>query len=678
MIEYQRPTQTFEKEPSEAKHKGKIESVDWQKVSEQLGSNDGGWYEDAETRERHYVKWYENPDQAKVEYIANAVYGALGINAPRSQLVEMNGRIGVASGEIAGAKNIHPKELMRHSDTPLGFIADAYLANWDVVGLDYDNMVAGEDGRIYRIDNGGTLHFRAQGEQKEFPADHVPELETMRNPLFQAGKVFANLKLDELRGQAERLCQQLTSKDIDQIVKASALDAETADAVRAALIGRRRYIAEYFGIPLREEQEKRRSEQRIPAALERISEIEKAAGSLEGMRVAVSFLADTDMIENQEVQVIDATDDGVFEVTCKLTERHYDKLLSIVQNRIGNVMMERMVYGGMYGEGNRYYFANALMFSYGGMAIELAADSGYRTALGLCRIHIPYEEGIDVVSVGETVNDLFSELLSIKGGLEPPSQKAESAYKKARYTWHHKIDAVPEGVEKTLERREVMPGYHTIVDPGKWREYWAESPFAVIHNLHHNNALAKIVKSGGLLSTHERFRRGALIHGMSSDDDMKGGGGDNVFTRIITEQGLSKRNDPDFKLADLGNAIVVFDPALLDRTDFFIYNDDKYGTTDPDAFAFRMSPSEFFEYQKQYGYVSGSEQMFRTGIPTSAIRAVVCREKHIREEILAALREEDIETINGFAIEDFVRVGTYAKELIALSSDQEPETKEEE
>jgi len=42
------------------------------------------------------------------------------------------------------------------------FAADALLSNWDVIGVTADNIV-GNDGKVYRVDNGGALEFRAQG-----------------------------------------------------------------------------------------------------------------------------------------------------------------------------------------------------------------------------------------------------------------------------------------------------------------------------------------------------------------------------------------------------------------------------------------------------------------------------------------------------------------------------------
>jgi len=119
------------------------------KISDSFGSNEGGWYEDRETGEKIYVKFYNNPDQARSEFVANAVYKRLGIRAVDSKLFDFDGRFGIASEEVPGAGNASLEALKKSSDVRDGFVADAYLANWDVIGLVFDNIVEGGDGHLW-------------------------------------------------------------------------------------------------------------------------------------------------------------------------------------------------------------------------------------------------------------------------------------------------------------------------------------------------------------------------------------------------------------------------------------------------------------------------------------------------------------------------------------------------
>jgi hypothetical protein len=114
-----------------------------------------------------------------------------------------------------------------------GFHVDAWLANWDVVGLDYDNILISK-GVPYRIDNGGALRFRAQGQRKPpFSQKTVPELWTMRNkPLVVGGmtnrtavSVFGDLDAFEL---AERIAET----DFATLIAKNVEDSELARSLK--------------------------------------------------------------------------------------------------------------------------------------------------------------------------------------------------------------------------------------------------------------------------------------------------------------------------------------------------------------------------------------------------------------------------------------------------------------
>ena len=101
-----------------------IERSRWEhmrKISGQLGSNEGGWYEDEQSGDRFYVKFYENPSQGKVEYIANAIYAQLGIKTVHSELIQMDGREAVASPAVPNAHNIGMEAQRASKDVRDGF-----------------------------------------------------------------------------------------------------------------------------------------------------------------------------------------------------------------------------------------------------------------------------------------------------------------------------------------------------------------------------------------------------------------------------------------------------------------------------------------------------------------------------------------------------------------------------
>ena len=102
-----------------------------------------------------------------------------------------------------------------HGKISNDFVIDALLGNWDVVGLAEDNIVIDKSGVPIRIDVGGSLRYRAQGEKKKAIdwGASVGEIETLRekksNP--QSAKVFANLSVGDIMQQVDDLPKDMPS-----------------------------------------------------------------------------------------------------------------------------------------------------------------------------------------------------------------------------------------------------------------------------------------------------------------------------------------------------------------------------------------------------------------------------------------------------------------------------------
>ena len=148
-----------------------------------------------------------------------------------------------------------------------------------------------------------------------------------------------------------------------------------------------------------------------------------------------------------------------------------------------------------------------------------------------------------------------------------------------------------------LKRREVFPGYHTMVDDSRHLDYERQhGEFAIFHNVSDSGMLPKIIKSGGLMSSHERYSRGLLVGGESTEQDFQTGGADSVFVRTVVEGSEIKRK-PDEEDLHRHDHFVIMGPELYDRTDWYAYPKDLYGCTDTLLFnrfppVSRRSPSE--------------------------------------------------------------------------------------
>lgn len=648
---------------------------DLTKVSGQLGSNEGGWYEKP-NGERFYVKFYENPSQGQAEFVANAVYAKLGIKAVRSEIIQLDGREAIASPAVPEATPASREAQGGSEDVQKGFVADAFLANWDVVGLVYDNIVQGEDG-FYRIDNGGSLIFRAQGGDKAYSPDSIPELQSMRVPGRPTGEVFAGITEDEIGKQARELVSKLSPEDIRAIVDESGLEGEDRDRILTGLLGRREYLAKTYGEPESEEpsnpeSRERRPRRSISETIRMLSGQEMERTGETAVRPRTEIVCDHGHIEGQKIDVINKRDRGTMEFRFKLRtptevmtalatkpEGEGEDEQAEITTPSGAVLRRgKITYEGASSDSS-YELCDASVFEKGGVKVFIADPSSrngencshlIRTAMGLVKVEVP--SGMDPEATEQILGEILEKDLGIPDALGEVPEEAEKEYKMARYKWQHAItgDLTPEQMEQAekLDREEVFPGYTTLVEKGKHEEY-LEKYGRDVRAVHHlNTGSARSIYrmlTQGLMCTTERYSRGVMKNGMSSTTDMDTGGADSAFTRIANEAQRGKMN----------GAVVVFKPEVFDRTDWYSYGSDTFGSTDDESFAGRLSPDDIFAKTTDPNgyYPSGNEQMFRTGIGAGFIESIEV-DAYSRDGIIAELRSMGLEEIDGKPIEEVV------------------------
>jgi hypothetical protein len=129
------------------------------------GSNTGGLYKRIKDNKEFYIKLYDNKIQGFCEHLANVFYREVNIDVPRTNIIILDKKYYFTSEYIYGDPLDLYKSLGYARKLLDGFIYDLYLLNWDVIGIDYDNIIV-YNNKVYRIDNGGSLLVRAQGEFK--------------------------------------------------------------------------------------------------------------------------------------------------------------------------------------------------------------------------------------------------------------------------------------------------------------------------------------------------------------------------------------------------------------------------------------------------------------------------------------------------------------------------------
>ena len=410
-----------------------------------------------------------------------------------------------------------------------------------------------------------------------------------------------------------------------------------------------------------------------------LSDIEKEHSQEYLIRERHEIICDRDHIENQRVDVVENLENQTLEYRFKLREPLTEiselgqKLRTESREKDGvaelksgtSVRLGEITYHDLESK-REFRLCDALVFEKNGIKVSLADATArelgdgvvsrkrntsnlVRAAIGLVQMEVP--KAMDDMAAQQTLDEIFRQDLGVEDALDEVSERAERDYKIARLKWQYKLEdlnAEQLGRAEKLTRREVFPGYSTFVESGKHNEYLAKygEDVRAVHMLNSMSVDSVYrVLTTGLMSTTERFSRGVVKNGISSVLDIDSGGADNVFTRIMNAEQRGK----------IQNHAVVLKPEIFDRTDWYAYNVDSYGSTNEAHFAGRLAPEEIF--QRTMGdlkhYSADNEQMFRTGIGVDYIEAIEVDELD-RDELLEGLHEKGLFEVNGRPIEEVI------------------------
>jgi ADP-ribose pyrophosphatase YjhB (NUDIX family) len=167
-------------------------------------------------------------DRARNEVLASKLMIAAGVGAPEMKLVDLEGKygggVGVASKWMPGS-SFNPNLEQHIGAARSDFAVHAWLANYDVLGMVFDNTTV-HVGKAQNIDPGGALLFRAQGLPKG--ASHgvvgglldknAPEFESMRQTTAEQKHVYGGMTQSDLYASAEKL-KAISDDTIRDLVK---------------------------------------------------------------------------------------------------------------------------------------------------------------------------------------------------------------------------------------------------------------------------------------------------------------------------------------------------------------------------------------------------------------------------------------------------------------------------
>ena len=191
-----------------------------------------------DSRGNSYVLKYGNsPGHLQDEVYADTLYQMAGLEVPEFEVIDTpKGKAKLSRflegstplGNLSGSEETQANQQLKG-----GYLIDALLGNWDVIGMSGDNVLVSE-GKVYRVDNGGSLRYRAQGSKKQGDQwnEYPTELWSMKKST-QGSPVFGGLKPLDLIIQEPRLLRlekELKDKPLGDKALMETLEARIQEA----------------------------------------------------------------------------------------------------------------------------------------------------------------------------------------------------------------------------------------------------------------------------------------------------------------------------------------------------------------------------------------------------------------------------------------------------------------
>jgi len=249
------------------------ERVPFKVLKKNIGGSTGAYIAEAGGK-KYVVKEYRgNESQVKNEFLANLLYNTFNLYqspaagsspAPKSQMAVLKNKKTLFSPFIEGVVTLEDKSPLDYADDMVtteiqnalshNFVLDAWLANWDVVGLTEDNIgVSTKSGipQVTRLDNGGALMFRAQGSPKGNAfGDKVTELDTMRD--FEiaptAAEYFGQISdesMIESLNAFEKKIQKIGASGLYELVSEAGFSDDASKGLTSRLMNRYDSMMDY-------------------------------------------------------------------------------------------------------------------------------------------------------------------------------------------------------------------------------------------------------------------------------------------------------------------------------------------------------------------------------------------------------------------------------------------------
>ena len=320
-------------------------STNLEYIDGQKGSNYGGVYKDKVMGTVYYVKW-PGDDRVKMESVASELYRRAGVHTPTvraGKFPQGEHQLAVLSTWADGTSPMTKAQMAKSKDVRHGFLVDAWLANWDVVGLNSDNIIKASGGTALRVDAGGSLVYRAQGKGKKFslaPDEYDSLRSAGANP--QSAAVFKDMTAGELQ-KASEILSSISEQQITDTVDDARLPKQAPDDVveQNPELGIGKSFEGGYSDWLKGRLMGRRSRLVEKAAKEieslKKQKIDEKASSIETPPVSIDPLALSGLSDESAAIVEKGLDSDLYRPTTYNKDKKYEARGEIIKHETGGV-----------------------------------------------------------------------------------------------------------------------------------------------------------------------------------------------------------------------------------------------------------------------------------------------------------------------------------------------------
>ena len=396
-------------------------------------------------------------------------------------------------------------------------------------------------------------------------------------------------------------------------------------------------------------------------------------------KLGISLASDSTSVEglNLSARRVRINGEDCIEISGKLTETATDELADLLKGeQRGMVVFGKgpLTAGKVdLDDAKRITSARGVILNDNGITMELVTDKDQRALMGTFRLRMK--------DTGDAIADAAKAKTALKNSrfsfiVDTPTAKDEEIMKKARLLFQQNPKAALElnkiadkagaidgllaanGIDpadiKNMVKKEVYPGFFTFVNEGAHKTYQKAGLEYIWSGVGSQDSVVAMVKAGGHASSMSRIRTGFMGDGASVISDIESGGADNVFTRVATK--LSRKEGKRYSDSFAGGSYqVLIKPSVTDRTDWYAFHGDRFGSTKEHDMESRPGALDFFKSENSR-FVRNNELMFRHGISITDWLGIDCRTQTHKDRLISALKSEGITQINGKPLEQFIRV----------------------